>query len=230
MKRKIKGIYTITNLVNNKIYVGSSTRCIYKRVKDHIYALKNNKHHSIHLQRAYNKYGNDNFQFEILEECEDKYCLSQEQYWINILNVCSRKFGYNICTVAGNTKGIRPSKETKEKIGRAHIGRKSPNMKSFSRVTKVKQIDYNGKIIKEHSNIREVSETMKIDQESIIRCCKGQYKTSGGYQWEFVDTELKNKYKKKIEQFNNIEYKKITYKNKYKIIVPEFELSKLFSI
>lgn len=62
----IKGIYSIRNKENNKRYIGESTNII-KRFKEHKESLEQNKHHSYKLQKDYNKYGVDNFEFEILE-------------------------------------------------------------------------------------------------------------------------------------------------------------------
>ena len=61
------GIYMILNVYNNKCYVGS-TKNLYKRKNEHFRYLKNNKHHSDHLQRAYNKYGSDKFIFAIFKK------------------------------------------------------------------------------------------------------------------------------------------------------------------
>ena len=66
---KIIGIYKITNTKNNKVYIGESNN-IYKRWKEHIDDLNNNKHHSKKLQEEWNIYWEDNFTFEILEEVE----------------------------------------------------------------------------------------------------------------------------------------------------------------
>lgn len=60
------GIYSIKNLINNKIYIGSSIN-ITKRINQHFNNLKNNKHNNKHLQFSYNKYGIKNFSYEILE-------------------------------------------------------------------------------------------------------------------------------------------------------------------
>ena len=54
------GIYLITNLINNKVYVGSAAN-ILKRWNDHIRTLKGNKHPNIFIQRSWNKYGEEVF-------------------------------------------------------------------------------------------------------------------------------------------------------------------------
>ena len=58
------GIYKITNNINNKFYIGSSKN-ITKRFKEHKWRLKNNKHPNNKLQNSWNKYGEENFKFEV---------------------------------------------------------------------------------------------------------------------------------------------------------------------
>lgn len=60
-------IYIIKNIVNNKLYIGCAIDFISRKWR-HSTDLRNNKHHNIHLQRAWNEYGESNFSFEILEE------------------------------------------------------------------------------------------------------------------------------------------------------------------
>jgi len=118
-------IYTIINTINNKIYVGSTTRQLWARKSSHYNSLRNNKHCNIYLQRAFNKYGEENFIFELLEETNKEFCLSQELYWINTLNVTNRKFGYNILSNPGNgRRNIKHTQETKDKISEKHLGKK----------------------------------------------------------------------------------------------------------
>jgi group I intron endonuclease len=62
----ISGIYQIKNLKNNKIYIGSSKN-IKERFLQHKYNLKNNKHCNPILQNSWNKYGEENFEFIIIE-------------------------------------------------------------------------------------------------------------------------------------------------------------------
>lgn len=70
-KRTVAGIYKIINKINNKYYIGSSCNCIGaygNRKGSHFSRLRRNKHKNPHLQNAYNKYGEKNFQFIIIEE------------------------------------------------------------------------------------------------------------------------------------------------------------------
>ncbi len=62
----MRGVYKITNKINNKVYIGESLD-IRRRWKEHIEDLNNNQHHSYKLQEDWNKYGEDNFEFSL--EC-----------------------------------------------------------------------------------------------------------------------------------------------------------------
>ena len=86
------GIYKITNKVNGKSYIGQSNN-IERRLKEHKYiSSESNKS----LKRAYKKYGKDNFEFSILEECKLEELDEKEIYYINTL-----KPEYNR-TIGGN--------------------------------------------------------------------------------------------------------------------------------
>lgn len=64
---KVSGIYTITNKVTGKLYIGESLD-IYRRWHDeHIPQLRKNRHYNKELQNDFNKYGEENFSFEVLE-------------------------------------------------------------------------------------------------------------------------------------------------------------------
>ena len=67
---KISGIYKIINKINGKYYVGSSVNIKdypNNRWSRHIADLNANRHHNDYLQRAWNKYGQDAFEFIIIE-------------------------------------------------------------------------------------------------------------------------------------------------------------------
>jgi group I intron endonuclease len=77
------GIYIIKNLLNNKCYYGSSKN-IETRWLKHKNELKKGKHINIILQRAWDKYGSDNFSFEVVEECDENILLEREQYYLDL--------------------------------------------------------------------------------------------------------------------------------------------------
>src|SRR5689334_15389338 len=113
------GIYKITNILNNKFYIGSAVSC-GRRWNIHKCHLLKNKHHSKYLQNTFNKYGLNNFTFEIIELVEDfandkailKECLlRREQYYIDSL-----KPEYNIAPTAGSNLGYKFSEESRNKI------------------------------------------------------------------------------------------------------------------
>ena len=91
---KICGVYKITNMINGKIYIGSSNN-IHNRWSQHKTSLNAKTHNNIHLQNAWNLYGDHNFKFEIIEECSPDIQYEREQYYLNILNPFEER-GYNI--------------------------------------------------------------------------------------------------------------------------------------
>lgn len=115
------GIYTITNIVNGKMYVGSSYD-FKRRFRRHKAEFRRNEHHNIRLQRAWNKYGAENFEFKKLIVCSKEDLIMYEQRVIDIFDVI--KNGYNIAPNAGNPGGYNPSEETREKLRKSSTGRK----------------------------------------------------------------------------------------------------------
>ena len=64
-----KGIYAIKNIATNQIYIGSVYKAtFYKRFKQHLNGLIKNKHENSKLQNSYNKYGEENFEFYIVDD------------------------------------------------------------------------------------------------------------------------------------------------------------------
>lgn len=110
------GIEKITNLANNKLYIGSS-ESLYSRMRTHRNLLRRNAHQNRYLQHAWNKYGEKAFQFDVQETCEPGVRLAREQYWIDTLDVTNHDKGYNIAKIAGAPMaGRKHSDETKAKL------------------------------------------------------------------------------------------------------------------
>lgn len=90
------GIYKITNLINNKCYVGMSVD-VYNRWKEHLRHCKymvraSNKP----LYLAFKKYGVENFKFEILEECKISELNEREIFYIDKFKSNDNRYGYNL--------------------------------------------------------------------------------------------------------------------------------------
>ncbi len=114
------GIYQIRNIINGKRYIGSAIN-LKGRLENHSFALKGNYHRNIYLQNAWNKYGEDNFVFEILIYCNKEDLIDKEQKRINHYKTAEGK-GYNICKVAGSRLGMKHTSEVKRKISKSKIG------------------------------------------------------------------------------------------------------------
>lgn len=115
---KISGIYQIKNIINNHRYLGSSVD-MFRRIANHKCSLRGKYHHSIVLQRAWDKYGEDKFVFQILCLCSKEDTLKYEQLFLD--NVQHK---YNIANDAKRPQlGRVVSAETRAKLGLAGRGR-----------------------------------------------------------------------------------------------------------
>lgn len=121
MTRLYSGIYRILNIVNNKQYIGSAVH-IRKRWKTHIHDLLLNKHHNIFLQKEWNQYGKEVFQFKMICLCKKEELLLKEQEMMDLHQSYNRVYGYNICPTAGNCLGKKLSDQAKRNISEGHKG------------------------------------------------------------------------------------------------------------
>lgn len=134
---KIVGIYKITNLIDGKVYIGQTVN-YNKRKKRHLSSLKNGNHHNEHLQRAFDKHGEDSFKIELIKKCNIEELDKLERYYIKELDACNHDKGYNMMyggqryrnftkevrlKMSEAGKGRKFTYEHKKKIGLAHKGR-----------------------------------------------------------------------------------------------------------
>jgi len=105
------GVYLITNKKNGFSYVGSAgTQGIKHRLRQHVYQLRNGKHHSPLFQRHWNKYGPKAFTVKVLVLCPIKEAKAQEQEVIDETGVGYKNKSYNVMDSVGRThltKGMR---------------------------------------------------------------------------------------------------------------------------
>lgn len=113
-------IYGIKNKLNDKIYIGQTTRALYRRIWEYRSAYRCNAFHNQYLSNAFYKYGWDNFEFTIIDTAETIDELNEKEiFYINKYNSNNRKFGYNL-ELGGNNS--IPSAETLEKMSKSHQG------------------------------------------------------------------------------------------------------------
>lgn len=111
------GIYCIENISTNKKYIGQSVNIKYRWTK-HMHELNSNSHYNDYLQKAWNKYGENDFKFYVLEYCTSNKLDEKEIYYINMYNTIDRDFGYNLKS-GGQFSANTYSKETKQKLSKS---------------------------------------------------------------------------------------------------------------
>lgn len=113
------GIYVIKCIVTQKIYVGSSCNVI-SRLSKHRSLLRQNKHHSRKLQNAWNKYGEDSFNFSVYLECQRSELIQKEQECIDQFKAAVS--GYNIAPNAQGLYGYKHTDEARANMSAAQKG------------------------------------------------------------------------------------------------------------
>ena len=168
-------IYSITNLENNKPYVGKTEKPNpYDRWKQHLQLVRsfnnlqeNNSALSMYILRAMNKHGVDNFKFRVIEECPDEIVNERETYWIDKLDSCNN--GYNI-TLGG--EGVKKPK----KYWANH-----PQSKPISCYT------LEGEWVRDYDSVGLAADDVGNDngkgRSSINFCIKGKTFQAFGYKW-----------------------------------------------
>lgn len=122
-------------MINDKRYIGQSVN-MQDRLYGHKTKLKHNKHKNRHLQFAVNKYGIENFTFDIIEECDISCLDERERYYISLYKSDNDEFGYNVepggsrsfktmsdktkLKISKSLKGIKFTEEHRAKIGKAN--------------------------------------------------------------------------------------------------------------
>jgi group I intron endonuclease len=206
------GIYKITNTISNKIYIGCASN-VRTRINGHLYDLRKDKHNNSYLQKAWVKYGEESFIFEMIEECDITKLHAKEHYWVNKLNCLDRSIGYNLKPTDPNGCSIH-SEETKKKIKDHHKKNNiKPNAKCYeagkvynhSELCKInliearkklKDIDFKKlhrekrgkKIIDQstgiiYSSLAEVCELLEITKGSFSRILLGKRKNKTTFKY-----------------------------------------------
>lgn len=154
LNHNVSGIYRITCTSNGKIYIGSAVK-FSQRKRQHLYDLRKNQHGSHHFQKAYNKYGEDQFVFELIE-CVllEEDLLIREQWWLDFYKPYDHSIGFNICKIAGSTLGLTRSEETRKRISEVQKGRIKSEEAKINQSIALKGHVKKGKCVKGVENFR----------------------------------------------------------------------------
>lgn len=119
----IQGVYAIKNEVNGKVYIGSAcatkkSHSMYDRLWNHLYRLRRGISHNTYLQRAFDKHGEGNFGFYLVESVSGgvEDVIAREQYWLDTINPTDESVGYNMSPTAQSNAGSHWSDESKKAI------------------------------------------------------------------------------------------------------------------
>lgn len=214
-KNCIYGVYQILNLKNDKIYIGSSSHMnggIKRRWYEHVTSLQNNCHANTHLQRAWNLYGAENFQFSIIEDIDrDKQkILEREQYYIDyFFKIKGKDNCYNINKLA--TGGNESFCEQDVKNGKS--------VYSWEQYIKMKEL-----LINTNLSFKEIQRRTGIRKKTISDI---YHRISFINDYNGIDIPIRETVGKKLEK-NNSESIIKRYKNgeSLKNIGKQFDVSR----
>lgn len=165
-------IYMVRNKINNKIYFGQTTKSGFEERYGGNFPKNCSNDH---IKASIKKYGWENF--EVVEEFDTATSREElndlEEMYIKMRNTIDRKYGYN---KKHGGKNYKLSEELKEK----HFRREN-----HPRAREVHQYSESGEYIKTWSYLKEASIALGILDTSIISCCRGKFKSAGGYQWSY---------------------------------------------
>ena len=198
MLEKIIGVYEIKNLVNGKYYIGSSNN-VKRRWKEHVNQLNSSNHHNMYLQNSWNKYGEENFRFQILEYVNnEKFLREAEEQWIHNLKSYEREVGYNISIYTDSPlRGVKLREETINKL----------KNKIFTKQHKL--------------NISKAKKDKKLTKEH-------KSNISDGLTGRIYTTEARKNMSKAL-QGDNHPNNKLTKKEKASVITAPLRFSRIFT-
>lgn len=113
------GVYAIRNKTNSKFYIGSTVSSFYNRLHIHRHELRKGGHCNRYLQNSWKKYGEEQFEYIVIEYCSKEECVSREQYWLDRTSCYIREVGYNVNKLSTSSLGVKRSPEVRKKLSEA---------------------------------------------------------------------------------------------------------------
>ena len=202
------GIYQIRNLVDGKVYIGSSCD-LRLRFWQHRYYLDKGVHRSSHLQHAWNKYGKNSFVFEVMEFCPEEDLLKREQWHLDGRKSYDPEIGYNLARVAGAaSKGMKMPREAVERSAAKRRGRKhteaAKELMSLSKRGKPRSLEHrktqslslggapffayklDGTFVGEFFFVSQAAAALAMSEVSVGRVLRGARFQVSGYLFEYT--------------------------------------------
>jgi hypothetical protein len=182
-------IYAIKNTVNGKIYVGS-TENMTARFKKHKSSLKRGCHCNIHLQRAYDQYGEDCLDFIILATCGKHQLIKKELEFIDKYHSLDETYGYNlILPREPATRSISPI--LRKTLSEKKKGIIPLNLKQMQKVRwKKVNVFQDNVLINTYESVRVAEESLGIKRGNIHNYLKE--KTTGIKYFKHLHFEYGN--------------------------------------
>lgn len=169
-------IYSFTNLINGKKYIGSTINSPDRRYAQHLYNVKHNTDKSQYpLYCAIRKYGKENFKFEVLAELD---CSEEE------LRQSEHEYIMKYDTVTPN--GYNQTADTSHPINSPETYAKIRETKR-ERAKRVAEIDTNHNILHIWRSIVDCAEETGLGEKHIASCCRGESHTTQGRTFCWID-------------------------------------------
>jgi group I intron endonuclease len=212
-------VYIITNLINNKIYIGKTSKTYKERWSQHISAAladSSKPDYNFLLHKAIRKYGKEQFKVELLEDniSDEESCL-REQYWINFYHssiLFEENNGYNM--TYGGEGTIKIDREEIFNLWDSGLGTIAISQKLNNHIHSIKyilstypnynkeidfarnngrkvyQYDMNGKLIKEYPSISYAAREVNVDPSLINKCCSKEKQSCKEFFWSYSADEI----------------------------------------
>lgn len=204
------GIYAIVNKCNNKIYIGQS-KSVKQRIARHKSELKHNCHRNLYLQREYNKYGGDCFEFNILEFCGENMLTPREKWYISKYQSNNYNNGFNMTDGGENTEWNDEARTKRSGEGNPMFNKKASdkqkeaariaNLGSSNKLTVDDIIDIKKRLL-DDVDIQKIADKYGVTTSTIHKIYRVK-------NWYWVAEELNSK----LIEHQQLKHKRIADRN-----------------